>query len=135
MGFLSKIETPAYFFMRLVTGALFAVHGAQKILGFLSSNPPPAMFSQMWFGGIIELGCGALIAVGLLTRLAAFLSSGTMAVAYCQFHWKFVIDDFAWMPAVNEGELAAVYAFVFLFIAAKGAGPIALDRLFRIERA
>jgi len=133
MSFLSRIETPAYTFLRVVAGAMFALHGARKLLGF----PTPSdieLFSQMWFGGVIELIGGALIVLGLFTRVAAFLASGTMAVAYFQFHWKLQLDGFQWLPGVNDGELSALYAFVFLFVAARGAGPISMDRLLRIER-
>lgn len=112
--------------LRILTGALFAIHGAQKVLGVLGGTPPP-MFSQLWVGGVIELVGGALIAVGLFTRWAAFLSSGTMAVAYVQFHWKFQFDE-AFFPAINKGELAVVYCFYFLYLAAAGPGIWSLDR-------
>jgi putative oxidoreductase len=81
----------------------------------------------MWVGGVIELACGTLIALGLLTRAAAFLASGTMAVAYIQFHWKGGLGtDF--LPIVNKGELALLYCFVFLLFCVRGAGPISIDR-------
>src|SRR5690606_11924392 len=86
----------------------------------------PAVGSQLWIGGVIELVCGLAIALGLFTRPAAFLSSGTMAVAYTQFHWK-LRGGADFFPAVNEGELALVYAFVFLYVACKGAGMWSLD--------
>jgi putative oxidoreductase len=138
MGFLSKLETPAYALMRLVLGAMFALHGAQKILGFLAKDPSAPLDLQMQIGGVIELAGGALIAVGLLTRIAAFLSSGTMAVAYFQFHWPIlepVFDDYKWIPLVNHGEAAVFYCLAFLFIATKGPGPVSLDRLFRIDKS
>ena len=134
MGFMARLETPAYFLLRFIAGSMFALHGAQKILGFLSEHPQPAMFSQMWFGGIIELVGGGLIAVGLLTRFAAFIASGTMAVAYIQFHWELVTTGYKWLPTANGGELAVVYCFLFLLVCARGPGPISLDRLFRIDR-
>lgn len=87
----------------------------------------PAAFSQLWFGGIIELGCGILIAIGLFARPAAFLASGTMAVAYTQFHWKLAFASGMWLPSVNRGEPALLYSFLFLFIAAHGAGAASLD--------
>ena len=86
------------------------------------------MGSQIWVGGVIELVCGVLIALGLFTRYAAFLASGTMAVAYAQFHWKFAFDR-EFFPAVNGGELAALYAVVFLFMACHGAGAFSVDAL------
>jgi putative oxidoreductase len=113
--------------MRIVAGAMFAVHGAQKLLGWYATNASPAVGSQIWFGGVIELVGGLLIAVGLWTRLSAFLASGTMAVAYFQFHWKLVLADGKWLPTVNKGELAALYCFVFLLLVMRGAGPVSVD--------
>lgn len=112
--------------MRIVVGLLFAFHGAQKILGFLSTYQPP-VGSQIWVGGIIELVGGLLVAIGFQTRLAAFLASGTMAVAYIQFHWKFQMGQ-KFFPAINEGELAVVYCFVFLYIACRGAVTWSVDK-------
>jgi putative oxidoreductase len=107
---------------------MWAFHGAQKILGVLTTpeHKPPA-WSQVWFGGIIELVCGILICVGLLTRPAAFLASGTMAVAYFQFHWKLAMDSYKFLPIVNGGEPAVLYCFVFLLYAVSGAGAFSID--------
>jgi putative oxidoreductase len=127
MQWLGRIEQPAYSALRMVAGVLFSVHGMQKILGWFSSKPGPAVASQLWIGGLIELFAGLLIAVGLFTRGAAFLASGTMAVAYIQFHWKLQLADSQWLPVVNKGELAVIYCFLFLFIAARGPGWAALD--------
>lgn len=113
--------------LRIVAGAMFACHGAQKILGFLATNPQPAVGSQVWFGGLIELVGGALIALGLFTRPAALLASGTMAVAYFQFHWKLVTDHWKFLPIVNGGEPAVLYCFVFLVFAVSGAGAFSID--------
>lgn len=115
----------------MVTGAMFCCHGIQKILGWLTTSAVPAVGSQKWVGGLIELVGGALIALGLFTRPLAFLAAGTMAVAYFQFHWKLQLADFKWLPIMNKGELAALYCFVFLFMAARGSGPLSLDRRFR----
>jgi len=76
---------------------------------------------------VIELVCGVLIAVGLFTRIAAFLASGMCAVAYIQFHWKGALDG-NFFPIVNKGELAVLYSFVFLFFAVRGAGAVSIDR-------
>ena len=122
---LEPLTEPIYAAMRIVVGVLFAFHGAQKILGVLTEQQPP-VGSQLWIGGLIELVGGLLIAVGFLTVWAAFLSSGTMAVAYIQFHWKGALDE-NFFPVVNRGELAVVYAFVFLFIACRGAGHASID--------
>jgi putative oxidoreductase len=119
----SPTET-AYALLRIVAGLLFTFHGVQKLFGFHAKGQPP-VGSQVWFGGIIELVCGLAIALGFYTRCAAFLASGTMAVAYVQFHWKLALDERFW-PAVNQGELALVYAFLFLFMACRGGGKWAL---------
>lgn len=131
----ARAEPATYAALRAVAGALFAVHGAQKILGWYAAGPGPAFPSQLWVGGVIELVAGSLIALGLFARPAAFLASGTMAVAYAQFHWKFALADGMWLPARNKGELAAVYCFVFLFIAARAAGAWSLDALRAGRRA
>jgi len=115
----------AYALLRIVSGFLFAFHGLQKIFGLLTEQQPP-MGSQLWFGGLIELVCGAAIMLGCFASPAAFLASGTMAVAYAQFHWKFQLDS-GFFPVVNKGELAVVYCFLFLYVAAKGSGPWSIE--------
>lgn len=126
---LSRLLEPkidiAYALLRIVAGLMFAFHGIQKLFGVLSDSQP-AVGSQLWFGGIIELVTGFAIALGLLTRWAALLASGTMAVAYLQFHWKFEFGA-RFFPAANQGELALLYAFVFLYIACGGAGRWSVD--------
>ena len=126
MRWLAKHGDRAYAVLRIVTGFMFSFHGAQKILGILSEFRPPAG-SQIWVGGLIELIGGGLVLVGLQTRRAAFLASGTMAVAYVQFHWKFQLGP-KFFPAINEGELAALYSFVFLLIACRGGVTWCLDK-------
>ncbi|MBF0557769.1 MAG: DoxX family protein [Nitrospirae bacterium] len=126
MDQLSKYTDQAYALMRIVAGFMFSFHGAQKILGILSDFQP-AMGSQLWFGGVIELICGLLVLVGLQTRWAAFLASGEMAVAYFQFHWKFQLGP-NFFPAINKGELAVLYCFVFLCIACRGGAVWCLDK-------
>jgi putative oxidoreductase len=131
MGSLQKFEGTFYALMRIVVGGLFALHGAQKMFGWPLPMPPGhtiERFSQGWFGGIIELVCGGLVAVGLFTRYAAFLASGTMAVAYFQFHKGYELAHLKWLPPVNGGEPAVIYCFIFLYIAARGAGRAALDK-------
>ncbi|MEO6709618.1 MAG: DoxX family protein [Planctomycetota bacterium] len=133
---LTKILRPgteaAYDFLRIVAGLMFSFHGMQKILHVLPSpEQPPIVFgSQLWLGGMIELICGLAIAFGLLTSWAAFLASGTMAVAYVQFHWA--PWDKGWFnahsfPAVNQGEPALLYSVLFLYIACRGAGKASID--------
>ena len=126
MNRLAKYSDEAYALLRIVAGFMFAFHGAQKILGLLSTSQVP-VGSQLWFGGLIELVGGLLVLVGFLTRWAAFLASGEMAVAYFQFHWKFQSGP-AFFPAINKGELAVLYCFVFLVIACRGGVTWCLDK-------
>jgi len=126
MNFLSKYVDVSYAALRIVSGAIFTFHGVQKIFGVLTEHQPP-LGSQLWLGGMIELVCGLLIVVGFQTRWAAFLSSGTMAVAYIQFHWKFRLGA-EFFPAINGGDAAILYCFVFLYIACRGSGVLALDK-------
>ena len=126
MKWLAKYENHAYALMRIMAGFMFAFHGAQKILGVLSDFQPP-MGSQLWIGGLIELVGGLAVMVGYQTRLAAFICSGEMAVAYFQFHWQFQMGR-NFFPAVNKGELAVLYCFVFLFIATRGGVKWDLDK-------
>ena len=126
MKWLAKYTDHAYALMRIVAGFMFSFHGVQKILGLLSDFQPP-MGSQIWFGGIIELLGGLAVMLGFQTRAAAFLCSGEMAVAYIQFHWKLQMGP-NFFPALNKGELAALYSFVFLYIATRGGGKWKLDK-------
>jgi putative oxidoreductase len=115
-----RIEPAAWLALRIVAGAMFAMHGVQKIVGWPGGANPITVGSQIWIGGIIELVGGVLIAIGLWARPAAFIASGTMAVAYIQYHWKLDFAGHKWLPSVNKGELAAIYCFLFLFIAVRG---------------
>ena len=127
MNFLNRFVDPVYCLMRLVLGLMFACHGAQKVLGWFAKPgqpaPPPDM--MMTIGGWIELIAGLLIAVGLLTRPAAFLASGMMAVAYFMAH-----ASGHFFPIVNKGEMAVAYCFIFLFIFFYGAGRWSIDALW-----
>lgn len=127
MNKLASFSDTAYALMRIVIGLLFAFHGMQILFGILSQYPQPPVGSQTWIGGVIELAGGLLVAAGFQTRLAAFLCSGTMAVAYFQFHWKFQMDS-NFFPAVNQGELSVLYCFVFLVIACRGAVKWGIDK-------
>jgi putative oxidoreductase len=117
----------AYALLRIVAGLMFSVHGLQKLFGVLGGTLQPAG-SQLWIGAVIELACGAAIALGAFTTSAALLASGEMAVAYLQFHWKLQLGA-AFFPQVNKGELALLYSFTFLFIACTGAGRWSVDAL------
>jgi putative oxidoreductase len=124
---LERAELVGYTALRIVSGLAFSQHGFGKVLGVLG-DPVDKVGSQMWFGGLIELVGGILIALGLVTRAAAFLASGTMAVAYIQFHWKGALDE-NFFPLKNHGELALVYCFLFLLFTLRGSGAVSIDRL------
>lgn len=126
MNKLSKYQDQAYALLRIAAGALLSFHGVQLVFGILSDFQPP-VGSQLWLGGIIELLGGLLVLVGFQTRWAAFIASGTMAVAYFQFHWKFQFGA-EFFPAVNKGELAVLDCFVFLLIACRGGVMWCLDK-------
>jgi putative oxidoreductase len=111
--------------LRIVAGLLFAFHGLQKLTGVLEGFQPP-VGSQLWFGGIIELTTGVAMALGAYMPFAALLASGTMAVAYVQFHWKLDLGA-QFFPAINKGEPALLNAFLFLYFACRGAGRWSVD--------
>ena len=115
--------------MRLFVGLMFACHGAQLVLGKFGGMPGSEK-PMMVVGGWIQLIGGLLIAFGLLTRLAAFISSGEMAVAYFMIHVGNAPTPAAKLfPIVNHGELAAIYCWVFLFIFFYGAGRWSIDAM------
>lgn len=128
MRYPREYDEMAYAVLRIMAGLMFSFHGMQKIFGILTQMQPPPL-SQLWFGGIIELLGGLAILLGFRTRLAAFICSGEMAVAYFQFHWKFQLGA-NFFPAINKGELAVLYCFVFLYIACRGGGIWSLDSIF-----
>lgn len=118
-----------YALMRIILGLLFACHGAQKLFGVLGGvgGEPGAtvsLFSLMGLAGVIEFAGGLLIAVGWFTHIAAFIASGHMAAAYFISH-----APRGFWPLQNGGELPVVYCFVFLYIAAQGAGKWSMYRL------
>ena len=120
--------------LRFFSGTMFACHGAQKIFGAFGGIPPEAKAPAwiIWTAGPIEFFGGVLIAIGLFTRPAAFLASGLMAVAYWYGHGTKQFESFtSFWPKENQGELAVLYCFVFLYIAAQGPGAWALDHLRR----
>jgi putative oxidoreductase len=126
MKWLAKYTDEAYALLRIMAGFMFLFHGAQKVLGVLAATQQP-LGSLLWFGGVIELVGGIAIMLGLRTRVAAFICSGEMAVAYFQYHWKFQMGA-EFFPIVNKGELAALYCFVFLLLACRGGVKWSLDR-------
>lgn len=110
--------------LRIIVGLLFLEHGSAKLLGFPPGTAAPALGSLLWFSGLIELVGGALVAVGLFTRCAAFIASGEMAFAYFLSH-----APNGFFPMYNRGDAAVLYCFVFLYLAFAGGGPWSLDRL------
>ena len=113
---------------RFLAGVMFACHGAQKIFNAFGGMPPGVPKALIWSAGPIEFIGGILIAIGLLTRSAAFLCSGLMAFAYFIGH----APNGFW-PAANGGELAIFYCWFFLCLAAQGPGAWAFDNLWRRE--
>jgi putative oxidoreductase len=123
MALLSRIEGPAYALLRIAAGLLFLFHGLQKILGMYGGNAVE-LVSLRGLAGLIELVGGLLIMIGLFASIAAFVASGEMAFAYFMSH-----APQAFWPIQNRGELAALYAFVFLYIATRGSGIWSVDWL------
>jgi putative oxidoreductase len=123
MGFLQPHAERIYAGLRILAGLMFMQHGLQKVFGLFGGLPSAAAWIT-WTAGPIELVGGALIALGLFAAPAAFVSSGTMAVAYFMGHWMRTGDFF---PILNKGELAVVYCWVFLLIAARGSGIWSVD--------
>jgi len=124
---LSKFGWLGHAALRIVSGFLFACHGAQKVFGafggFGEGGGSAPMWSQFWIAGIIELVGGTLIALGVRTQIVAFICCGEMAVAYFTVHQKGGL-----LPIQNHGELAVLYSFVFLYLATNGGGAFSLER-------
>jgi putative oxidoreductase len=125
---LGRFAPRIFAITRIIAGLMFAMHGTQKLFGWPpregagggGGGLPPLMLA----GGVIELVCGLMIAIGLFAGLAAFIASGEMAVAYFMVHAKG-----GFWPIVNQGELAVMYCFFFLFVAAHGAGVWSVDAM------
>ena len=124
MNSLHRFTGPVYCIARLIIGLLFACHGGQKILGFPPGGHgmPTEMLGIV--GAWIELVCGFMIAFGFLTRIAAFIAAGEMAVAYFMMH-----AQGGFFPIVNHGEAAVFYCFFFLFVLFHGPGAWSLDAM------
>ena len=118
--------------VRIIIGLLFLEHGTAKLLGF----PHQAMFDQLQLlsfvglAGIIELVGGALFTIGLFTRAAAFIMSGEMAVGYFMVH-----APKSFFPAINGGDAAILYCFIFFWFFVAGPGAFSLDEIFSGYRA
>ena len=114
--------------LRIVAALIFIEHGTQKFFGFPAepANGYPVFLSLIWWQALIEVAGGILLLLGLFTRATAFILAGDMAVAYWMFHAPKSI-----YPALNGGDAAILYCFVFLYIAAAGGGAWSLDRAWR----
>jgi len=131
----SRLERYSFELLRTVTGFMISCHGFAKIFGVL--GPKADLASQIGIGGILEFVLGMMVFLGIGERLAAFLLSGEMAVAYFQFHWRLDLTSYRFLPMVNHGEVCVLYSFVFLAIASRGAErPLhrALPRLLERRR-
>ena len=124
---LSPYQPAALAALRIITALLFIEHGTQKLFGF---PPAPYAITTLFFvAGVIELVGGVLILLGLFTRPVAFLLSGEMAIAYFLAHWAIVTaSPHSPLPVINGGAGAIMYCFVFLYFAASGPGPWALNQ-------
>ena len=120
--------------LRVIAGLMLAQHGLQKLFGLLLApdrewGGAPAILSQPWIAGVLEVGGGVLLAIGLFTRPVAFVLSGLMAAAYFLAH-----APRGFWPVLNRGELPALYCFVFLMFAVVGGGPYSLDAVLARRR-
>ena len=109
--------------LRIIAALLFLAHGTQKLMGFPAAEFAPPMFSIFWFAGVIEIVTGILIGIGLFTRPAAFIASGTMAVAYWMVHAPGNV-----FPANNGGDAAILFCFIFLFLVFAGPGVWSVEK-------
>jgi len=128
-GFLGRYSIYVYAILRIVSGFVFMLHGTQKFFGYPPSPPGRgggSLDALMTVGAGIELIGGLLIMIGLFASIAAFISSGMMAVAYFMAHQP----QGLW-PPTNGGDAAVLYCFIFLYIAARGSGVWSVDSLFR----
>ncbi len=122
MTFLKPYENQIYAGTRIVVGFMFFSHGVQKLMTIFGGGESQMPAALLWATALIETAGGGLIALGLQASLAAFICSGQMAVAYFLVHQKDGV-----LPIQNHGELAALYAWIFLVISVKGAGIWSFD--------
>ena len=122
LPWLARLQPQLLAILRIVTGLLFLEHGLSKFFGFPVPFPVQPLPPLLIAAGVIECVAGVLVALGLFTRLAAFLAAGEMAVAYFMVH----LPQGFW-PVVNHGEAAILFCFVFLYIAAAGPGAWSVD--------
>jgi putative oxidoreductase len=125
--YLEKWQPQLLSVLRIMSGLLFLEHGAVKLFHFPVSMPmPPSgpLAILLTVAGLLELVGGALLTVGIFTRLVAFILSGEMAIAYFLGHAM----QFGFWPVVNRGEAAILFCFIFLYIAAAGPGAWAFEK-------
>jgi putative oxidoreductase len=124
LTWLSRWQPQLLAILRIVTGLLFLEHALIKLMGFPPGGKPGLqdVGSFLWIAGLIELVTSVLVVLGLFTRVAAFVAAGEMAVAYWMVHAKM-----GFYPAVNMGEAAILFCFVFLYLAAAGPGAWSID--------
>lgn len=125
MKFLDNYQNHTYALFRIVSGFLFIWHGTQKFFNFPVEFTFGDLQPMLAAAGVIEIVAGTLIMIGLFTRPAAFLASGTMAVAYWMVH---ATQGLFLFPIGNGGELSVMFCFAFLFIAARGVGMWGVDK-------
>ncbi len=125
MEFASRFSPFLLSILRIMSGLLVLQHGTSKILGFPTGPMNSTSIASLsGVGGLFELVCGALLVIGFQSRISAFLLSGVCAVAYFLVH-----APEGFFPLLNGGELAALYCFTFLYLAAAGPGPLSIDAL------
>jgi putative oxidoreductase len=129
LPWLSRWQPQLLAILRIVTGLLFLEHGLSKFFAFPVPFPVQPLPPLLVAAGVIECVAGALMTIGLFTRLAAFIASGEMAIGYFMMHFPK-----GFWPLANKGEAAILFCFVFLFLAAAGAGAWSLDSA-RMKRA
>lgn len=117
---LARFSDYTYAVLRIVAGGLFAIHGAQKLFGVLGGQAQP-LASMAGAAGVIELVAGIMIMIGFMAGIAAFIASGEMAAAYFIAH-----APQGFNPVQNQGELAVLYCFVFLYVASRGSGRLSV---------
>lgn len=123
---IGRFTPQTFALLRIVSGLMFMMHGTQKIFGW-PGEKMPGLPPMIQVAGWIEIVGGLLILIGLFAGIVAFICSGEMAVAYFMGH----AAKGGWNPLVNKGELAVLYCFIFLFIAAHGAGIWSVDSILR----
>jgi len=121
--YLGGFESVGFALLRVVLAFLYWSHGPKWLFGAFGGRPPVPDLMRFQVAGTIEIVCGILIAIGLLTSWAAFIASGEMAVAYYIAH----IPRGGWMPIMNGGEITVALCFGFLYFAMRGAGPYSVD--------